>query len=73
MVPVQTLLDILERLGQGALILILERHLLHVRSKFHEIGVRPDMRLLLLLVAVDPDFTSIFLSCNQLLLLIDLV
>ena len=31
------------------------------------------MRLLLFLITVDPDFTSIFLCCNQLLLLVDFI
>ena len=69
----QTLLDVFERLSDRSLVLILERHLLHVAAQLHEVRMSLDVSLLLLLVAVDPDFAGVFLSRDELCLLIDLV
>lgn len=41
--------------------------------QLHQIGVSLNVRLLLLLVAVDPDFACVFLGSNLLILLHDLV
>ena len=73
MALLEALLDALKRLSDGPLVLILQRHLLHVTAQFHEVCMSLNVSLLLLLVAVDPDLSGVFLSCDELSLLVDLV
>ena len=73
MALLKALLDALKRLSDGSLVLILQRHLLHITAQFHKVSMSFDVSLLLLLVAVDPDLTSVFLGCDELSLLVDLV
>ena len=69
----EALFDAFERLGDGALVLILQCHLLHVASQLHEVSMSFDMSLLLFLVAIDPDLTSVLFCCDLFTLLHDLV
>ena len=73
MALLEALLDALKRLSDGPLVLVLQRHLLHVTAQFHEVGMSLNVSLLLLLVAIDPYLSGVFLSCDELRLLVDLV
>ena len=73
MALLKALLDALQRLSNRPLVLILQRHLLHVAAQLHEVRMSLDVSLLLLFVAVDPDFAGVFLSRDELCLLVDLV
>ena len=73
MTLLQTNLDRFKRAGNCALILVLECHFLHLAAQFHEVSVGLNVRLLLLLVPIDPNLPRVLLCSDQLSLLVDFV
>lgn len=67
------LLNVFEGFSDHSLIFVLEMRFLTLIPDLHEVCVRPDMRFLLLFVAIDPDLTRVLLCSDQFLLLVQFV
>ena len=60
-------------MGDSELVLILERHLLHLTPDFHLKRMRLNVTLLLLFISLNPDLSRVLLRSDELRLLLDLI